>query len=184
MTYAEEYYHVINRGNEKQPIYYNEDNYHFFLGRLRKYASKGKQIVIAYCLMPNHFHLLLKETVDDNLKNTMLSLQTSYAKAINKKFKRNGHLFQGKYKKIRIENNNQLLRLSRYIHLNPVKAGLVNVPEEWPYSSYHEYIGLRQGSLPETEIIIRQFPDKQAYKKFIMDHLDEDDRELDKVKLE
>ncbi|MBN2103948.1 transposase [bacterium] len=184
MTYAEEYYHVINRGNEKQPIYYNKDNYRFFLNRLRKYSSKGKQLVIAYCLMPNHFHLLMKETIDNHLKKTMLSLQTSYAKAINKRFQRNGHLFQDTYKKIRIENNNQLLRLSRYIHLNPVKAGLVNVPEEWPYSSYHEYAGLRHGSLPATEIIISQFPDKQAYKEFVMDHLDEDDKELDKVKLE
>ena len=167
MTFSGEFYHVLNRGNEKQTIFMEDENYQFFLRRFRKYVIQGKQEVIAYCLMPNHFHLLLKETEDDRLKETMQGLQTSYAKAVNKRFQKTGHLFQDTYKKIRIESDEQLLHLTRYIHMNPVKAGLVPHPEDWPYSSYREYAGLRKGTLPKTAIILSQFPNREAYRAFI-----------------
>ena len=182
MTFADEFYHVLNRGNEKQKIFIEEENYQFFLRRFRKYVTQGKQEVIAYCLMPNHFHLLLKETEDDCLKKSMQGLQTSYAKAFNKRFQRYGHLFQDTYQKIRIETDEQLLHLTRYIHMNPVKAGLVDNPQDWVYSSYREYIGLRKGTLPKPDIILSQFNNREAYRTFV-EGID-DDKDLEGLTLE
>ena len=182
MTFAGEFYHVLNRSNEKQTIFIEDENYQFFLKRLRKYVIQGKQNVIAYCLMPNHFHLLLKETEDDRLKETMQGLQTSYAKAINKRFQKTGHLFQDTYNKIRIESDEQLLHLTRYIHMNPVKAGLVTHPEEWLYSSYRDYTGLRKGTLPKPDIILSQFNSREAYRTFV-EGID-DDKNLEGLTLD
>ena len=178
MTYAGEYYHVLNRGNGKQKIFFESENYLFFLRKLKKYIQMGQQEVVAYCLMPNHFHLLLEETVDMKLQNTMLRLQTSFAKAINKRLGKSGHLFQDTYQKILVENNEQLLHLTRYIHMNPVKAGLVTKPEEWQYSSFPDYAGLRRGQLPKMDIVLGQFESREAYVEFCLDNDDVDLGEL------
>ncbi len=103
----------------------------------------------------------------------MLSLQTSYAKAINKRYNRVGHLFQGPFKNILVDKNEYLLHLSRYIHINPVIAGLVPNPEDWEFSSFRDYVGLRDGTLPQPEIILSQFSDKGTYWQFVKDYKDE-----------
>ncbi len=119
--------------------------------------------------MPNHFHLLMHEKEPGSISRCLHALQTSYAKAINKRYQRHGHLFQDTYQRVRVEDNNQLLHLSRYIHMNPVHAGLVQHPQDWPYSSYKDYIGARKGSLPCSEIILSQFPNQKAYHDFVVD---------------
>jgi len=182
MIYKGEYYHILNRGNEKRSIYYESDNYLFFLKRLGKYLERYGPTLICYCLMPNHFHLLMCENEGEGIPRCLHSLQTSYAKAINKRFDRHGHLFQDSYKKIHIKTNNQLLHLSRYIHLNPVQAGLVNKPEEWHYSSYRDYIGIRRGQLPVMDIILSQFYDKDSYCEFVKDAMN--DMDLEELTLE
>lgn len=139
--YPNQFYHVLNRGNEKKPIFFEAENYLYFLKQPGKYLRLSDTILIAYCLMPNHFHLLIREIKENSLAKCLHALQTSYAKAVNKKYGRSGHLFQDTYQKIVIEDDAYLVYLSRYIHLNPVMAGLVSLPEEWEYSSYRDYIG-------------------------------------------
>jgi REP element-mobilizing transposase RayT len=171
---AGNYYHILDRGNERKQIFFENENYLFFLRRLKTGVDKSQVKVICYCLMPNHFHLILQETGDDAISNLMMSLQISYAKAINKRYNRVGHLFQGPFKSIHIDKDEYLLHLSRYLHMNPVTAGLVVQPEEWEFSSCRDYIGLRNGRLPDTEIILSQFPDKEAYRQFVLEYKDDD----------
>ncbi len=108
--------------------------------------------------------------MESGISNLMMSLQISYAKAINKRYNRVGHLFQGPFKNIHIDRDEYLLHLSRYIHINPVEAGLVSKPEVWEFSSYLDYIGLRNGALPKPDLILSQFPDRQAYREFVMEY--------------
>ncbi len=153
---ANRYYHVYNRGVNFQDIFFNKENWVFFLRRLREYFTPDKAIIIAYCLMPNHYHLLVYLLTDNFGTEVMQPLTVSYSKAINNQEKRVGPLFQGPYKAKSVGNDRYLLHLSRYIHLNPVEAGLVNKPEEWAFSSYQEYIGMRKGTLPHPEVIWEQ----------------------------
>lgn len=104
------------------------------------------------------------------ISDLMLSLQTSYAKAINKRYDRVGHLFQGPFKNILVDKNEYLLHLSRYIYMNPVPAGLAPNPEDWEFSSFRDYVGLRTGTLPQPEIILSQFLDKGSYWQFVKDY--------------
>jgi len=149
---AGEYYHLYNRGNNRECIFYERENYGFFLRRLRKYLVPILDVV-AYCLMPTHYHLLiLLEEVD--LSHRMQLFSISYTKAMNKRYDRVGSLFQGAFQAKHVDGNDYLVHLSRYIHLNPVMAGLVKRPEDWEFSSYREYIDLRNGTLPQPEIVL------------------------------
>lgn len=162
---AGEYYHVYNRGNNRQDIFFEEENYIFFLRRLREHLVQPAApfvTLVAYCLMPNHFHLILQPQ-DDDLSHHMQLFGISYTKAINKRYDRVGALFQGQFRAKRIDRNEYLLHLSRYIHLNPVRAGLVKRPEDWAFSSYREYLGLRQGKLPKPDIVLAQFQTSEVY---------------------
>ncbi|KXK45147.1 MAG: Transposase IS200 like protein [Chlorobi bacterium OLB5] len=146
-------YHIYNRGNNKENIFFEEKNYLFFLQRFRFYLCDLVK-VYSFCLMPNHFHILLevKDFGDDkkiNYTNKELSqlekafkgFFMSYSKAINKAFDRTGSLFQKKFKRKIIHDENYLKSIVAYIHLNPVRADLVNSAELWPYSSYKFFAG-------------------------------------------
>ena len=165
-----EFYHVYNRGNNRQPIFFNERNYLFFLKKVKKQLLPFSEI-IAYCLMPNHFHFLLRPN-DNGLKerNTFGGkpmqelayrigiLLSSYSQAINKQNKTTGSLFQQKTKaKILYEVNNggrisYFEQCFHYIHQNPLVARVVKNLPDWPYSSYPDYTGLRNGTLCAKEI--------------------------------
>jgi len=162
---ADEYYHLYNRGNNRGRIFYERENYVFFLRRLRKYLIPVLGIV-AYCLMPTHYHLLVL-LKDADLSHRMQLLSISYTKAMNKRYDRVGALFQGSFRAIHVNQNNYLVHLSRYIHLNPVMAGLVERPEDWEFSSYREYIGVRNGTLPTPEIVLSQFLSREVYQEFV-----------------
>ena len=162
---AGEYYHLHNRGNNRARIFYERENYGFFLRRLRQYLEPILDVV-AYCLMPTHYHLLILLTEAD-LSHRMQLFSISYTKAMNKRYDRVGSLFQGAFQAKHVNENNYLVHLSRYIHLNPVTAGLAARPEDWEFSSYREYIGLRDGTLPQSEIVLSQFPSREAYRDFV-----------------
>jgi len=166
------YYHLYNRGNNHQPIFYGHDNYLFFLERLRDYLTPILDVA-AYCLMPNHYHLLvlLKEP---DLSHRMQLLAISYTKAINRQEGRVGSLFQGAFRARLVDEDEYLIHLSRYLHLNPVHAGLAAEPEEWEYSSYRDYVGRRDGSLPRPEIVLSQFPSVTAYRQFVRSYVSGD----------
>ena len=106
-------------------------------------ASRGKERrvqIIAYCLMPTHLHLILKQIKDNGISHFMGNVLNSHSRYFNTKYKRKGPLWEGKFQNILVENDEQLFHLTVYIHLNPVTSYLVDIPEKWPYSSYREYI--------------------------------------------
>ena len=150
------FYHIYNRGNNRQNIFFERDNYLHFLHLMREYLAGNGVDILAYCLMPNHYHFLV-HLQDENLSGAMHRLSVAYTKGINKRFNRSGSLFQGRFQSIHVNDPDYLIHLSRYIHLNPVKAGFVEQAEEWEFSSYSEYAGLRSGTLPKMEHLKLQF---------------------------
>ncbi len=170
---ADAYYHVYNRGNNRQPIFFERENYLYFLRQLKKYLVAEGEEIIAYCLMPNHYHLLIHIGAQDFGKSIQ-PLALSYTKAINKRYGRTGTLFQGRFQAGRVDREEYLLHLSRYIHANPVMAGLVDKPEDWEFSSYRDYIGLRGGKLPNSDVVLSQFGTLDAYRVFVEAYVESD----------
>jgi REP element-mobilizing transposase RayT len=168
------YYHIYNRGNNRQSIFFQPDNYIFFLRNIHRYLLSTIDM-IAYCLMPTHYHLLVRIKESENetsrFSAAMMRLSVSYTKAINKRFERVGVLFQGVFKAKNIKKISHLLSLCRYIHANPVKGGLVTSPEDWPYSNYLEWIGKRQGHLVDKGFIHDHFDTPEQYEEFVLDYL-------------
>ena len=163
---ADNYYHIYNRGNNRQPIFFERDNYLYFLRQFKKHLIPHSVDIIAYCLMPNHYHLLTRLKTD-RFSKPMQAFSLSYTKAINKRHQRSGSLFQGRFQAIHVYEEEYLLNLTRYIHLNPVKANLVEKAEDWEFSSYQEYIDWRTDSLPKIDLIRSLFHSADDYSKFV-----------------
>ena len=176
-AYKDNYYHLYNRGNNFDDIFFEEKNYYFFIKRITDYFE-DKIDIIAYTLMPNHYHFIIKPTIDDFLEKAMQKFSTSYTKAINNSHSRVGHLFQGRYKIKLVPENNYLLHLSRYIHLNPVRANLVKRAEDWKFSSYQDYVGLRNSTFLHQAIITDQIED---YGNFVNTFNDEQNYFVNKL---
>lgn len=152
-----ELYHIYNRGNNGQTIFFERENYLFFLKKVKKELTPLCD-VLAYCLMPNHYHLLVrideKEEADSlKFSRKLGTLQSSYTRAINKAQNRYGSLFQ---QRVKHKNLVEYAHICfHYIHQNPVAAGLCSRLEDWEYSSFRDYIGLRDGMLPNREMAFR-----------------------------
>jgi REP element-mobilizing transposase RayT len=131
-----------------------------------KPLSKDAFTIVAYCLMPNHFHILIKQNTDMKVTDFVSKLSTSYSMYFNKKYKRVGSLFQDTFKSINVDNNNYLLWLSAYIHQNPVVAGIAWDLKQWKWSSYMEYLGDREGVCGK-EIVLGQYKNNMEYEKFV-----------------
>lgn len=166
-----EIHHIYNRGVNFGDVFFTRANYHFLLRRLRAFCPPGKGEIIAYCLMPNHYHLLVRAQIEDFGRKVMQRLGVSYTKAINNQEGRVGPLFQGPFQNRLVTTDEDLVHLSRYIHLNPVTAGFVDCPDQWEYSSYLEYIGRRGGTLPRPEAVLCHFPSPEAYAQFVNEPL-------------
>ncbi|MGI8894004.1 MAG: transposase [Bacteroidia bacterium] len=155
------YYHIYNRSNAKEPLFIYEENYRFFLEKYKYYVSSYLD-TIAYCLMPNHFHFILKVKDETELKheikeiknlseielNKKITLKFShffnaYTKAFNTRYRREGNLFSRQFKRKRITSEDYLKKLILYIHNNPVEAGMCDNPCEWKLSSYNELVSGR-----------------------------------------
>ena len=150
-------YHVINRGNAGENIFRGNRDREKLLEYIEKAAERFLLNVHAYCLMNNHFHILL-ETQQPNLSRALQWFSVSYAGYFNRKHQRIGHLFHGRFKSILVDADEYLKQLSRYIHLNPVRAGLVNQPADYPWSSYPIYAGkVTAADWVETEWLLSQF---------------------------
>jgi REP element-mobilizing transposase RayT len=165
------YYHIYNRGVSKATLFREPTNYLFVLEKLQKYSLENQVAVIAYCLMPNHYHFLLRQDGEKSAGNVPQSIFNSYSKAYNLRYGHSGTLFEGRFRAKLIQSTSHLLHLCRYIHGNPVKDGLVADPAGWPWSNYLEWIGERKGSLADVEFIKTQFVDGQAYKQFLFQYL-------------
>lgn len=182
--------HVYNRGNNKEKIFFDDQDYKAFLFRLglclgftEEEINKEKLISMpysriritdtdkndfklhAFCLMPNHFHLLIEQIGNVSISKLISKLCTSYAMYINKKHKRVGHIFQDQFKAVLIEDNPQLMWTSVYIHMNPVKDGLVNNPEKYKWSSYSDFASNRNLPIVSKELLIETFGDQKSFIK-------------------
>jgi len=177
------YYHIYNRGNNREAIFFDSDNYLYFLKKIKEYLVPVADILV-YCLMPTHYHVLVRvrepqtsEISDAKnhqvlpVSNAMMKLSVSYTKAINKRFQRVGVLFQGQFQARPVLSSSYLLNLCRYIHGNPVKDGLVTDPSSWPYSNYLEWIGERNGKLVDQEFVKDNFNDPAEYRAFVLEYL-------------
>jgi len=160
------YYHLYNRGNNHQRIFFERENYLYFLRQFRYFVAAQTVQVVAYCLMPNHYHFLIYLR-EEGLSAAMQRFTPSYTNAINRRYQRSGALFEGRFQTLWVDSDRYLLHLTRYIHLNPVKAGLVQHPEEWEFSSYLDYVELRQGTLPQRDAVLRQIATVAAYRQFV-----------------
>jgi REP element-mobilizing transposase RayT len=136
------FYHITSRGNERKPIFYDGGDRTRFLHYLNSATERYSAVIHTYCLMKNHYHILL-ETPEGNLSRIMLHINGAYTAFFNKKWDRAGHLFQGRYKSIVVDSDSYLFELSRYIHLNPLRAGLTSNPFRYRWSSLGAYTGQR-----------------------------------------
>ncbi len=136
--YPGAFYHITSRGNERKSIYQTSQDYERFIGYLESATERYGANIHCFCLMTNHYHLLL-ETPRANLQSILHHINTSYTNYFNAKKRRSGHLFQGRYRAILVEKDLYALELSRYIHLNPVRAGIIKYPSQYPWSSYSSY---------------------------------------------
>ncbi len=187
------YYHVYNRGNGKQDIFLDDADYKFFLYRLKEnlfpeqkrtaLLQEGRPLggrgyvrkalpsdafdLICYCLMPNHFHFLIRQNTQLPVSKIISKVCTGYSMYFNKKYERVGGLLQSKFKAVLVDSDPYLLWLSAYIHQNPKVAGLVKNLEDYPYSSFLDYIGKRQGMLCHTKTILDNFKNSEEYEKFV-----------------
>lgn len=208
-----EVYHVFNRGINRQPTflkkkdyaralltlnYYRFDNPPLSLSKFlvkneeEKKSLKDKLLsgeknveIISYCLMPNHFHLVLKQLKNKGIPKFMSNIQNSYTKYFNKKNKRDGALFLGQYKAVHIETDEQLIHVSRYLHLNPYTSWVVkniNNLENYPWSSLKEYLNPSTPKISNPEIVLKLFKNRvDLYRKFVYNHADYQ-RKLETIK--
>lgn len=134
-------YHVTSRGDRREDIFEDDQDRQTFLSTLKQVGAQFNWICYAWCLMDNHYHLLI-QTPDGNLSKGMRQLNGVYTQASNRRYRRVGHLFQGRFKAILVDSDAYLLELSRYVVLNPVRAGRVKKAADWPWSSYRASVGL------------------------------------------
>lgn len=199
-----EIYHVFNRGVASQPTFFNKRDYDRALESFFYYQNSNPPIkysrflslsvkhraeiledlskkknylveIISYCLMPNHFHFLLRQSKDGGIAKLMGNFTNSYTRYINTKQERTGPLFTGKFKSVRVETQEQLLHVSRYIHLNPYTSFVVKTLEgltRYPYSSLPEFLKNTNSNFCSKDIISAGFKSTENYKQFIFDQAD------------
>ena len=174
LEFAGALYHVTARGNERRDIFLGNGNADrsAFLAVLAATCERCNWICHAYCLMTNHYHLLV-ETPDANLSKGMRHLNGVYTQHVNRSHDRVGHLFQGRYKAILVERDRYLLELARYVVLNPVRASLCATPGDWPWSSYRATVGeVFAPPFLTTDWLLRAFAERRedavaAYRRFV-----------------
>ena len=166
-----QYYHIYNRGANRQSIFYDKENYLFVLRRLKEYSQELGVTLIAYCLLPNHYHWLVRQDGAEAAGKLPQAVFNSYTKALNNRHHRSGTLFQGPYKVIQVETDSHLRHLCRYIHANPVKHGIAADLTLWPYSNYLEWIGRSNGTLVDQSFVQFHFGAAEQYRQFVLEDL-------------
>lgn len=174
IAFENAFFHIFDRGIAKQKIFLEDSDYEKFLKRLAELKNKNHfdHAIFSYVLMPNHFHLLI-QTRKTPIAKIMTSLLTSYSMYFNKKYKRVGTLFQNRFKSKLCDKDSYFLGASRYIHLNPVEAGLTYHPKDYIWSSYQELFGESKYNILDrqevTRLIGETIEDKKRYHQFLLD---------------
>ena len=173
LSFEDAVYHITARGNRKDPVFYSDRDRNVFLDKMNETFDKYSFICYAYCLMSNHYHLFIK-TPFANLSEGMHYLNSSYANWLRTKYKLVGAIFQGRYKSILVDEDNYALILSAYIHLNPLRADIVNQLKEYPWSSFLDYAGARKRLVKKLDVqfILNYFGSdleqaQREYKRFV-----------------
>lgn len=162
---SEQYYHVYNRGNNREDIFLEEKNYFYFLDLMKKHVHPIADI-LAYCLLKNHFHLLIwtkPVESDDMISRKFSNFFNAYAKAINKQYQRSGSLFQDRFSRKIVKDEKQLRNLILYIHTNPTHHGFVEDFSTYKYSSYHSHLS-HQKTLLDREFVLDQFDGRENFR--------------------
>ena len=165
------YYHIYNRGANRTSICRNDDNFSYLLRLLKRYLSELDITMIAYCLLPNHYHWLVRQEDETSAGKLPQRVFNAYSSAFNKMTGHTGTLFEGRYKAIAVGTAPYLHHLCRYIHVNPVKHGLAIAPELWPYSNYLEWLGRRPGTLVDSAFIVNEFGSPARYEAYVQAYL-------------
>jgi putative transposase len=207
-----EIYHVFNRSIARQPVFESKRDYERFLDILRYYrffkpplsyshffrlnselrqkyllelnVQKPICDVFVFCLMPNHFHLLLKQATDNGITNLLSNIQNSYARYFNTKYKRNGALFQEMFKAVRVETDEQFVHVARYIHLNPLNGFLLKSTKElgnYTWTSFADYVNTGESKILTKDLLLGFHQNREKLKKFTFDQLDYQ-RKLHRIK--
>lgn len=161
------YYHLYNRGAGRRTIFTNSGDYLVFLRRLKEHVATLHVAVIAYCLMPNHYHLLVRQDGEIAAGKLAQLVSNGYAQWFNRRYEHAGTLFEARYKSLHVSQDEYVRHLCRYIHLNPVRHGFADHPSEWIYSNYLEWIGQRPGTLVDRAFVAAWFPRPNAYEEFV-----------------
>lgn len=170
------YHHLYNKCVNKDKIFFEDNDYNYFMRKITEYKEKYEIRINCFCLLPNHFHLFVKQlTISKSIGKFISDLTNTYTKAINKKYGRTGVLLEGTTKSKLITDEEYFLWLCKYILTNPVKAGLVNKPDKWKYSSAGEYLDILDLNLTDTKEILGRFNSKEEFISFI---------ESDKIKFD
>jgi REP element-mobilizing transposase RayT len=159
-------YHVIVRGNQRRKTFLDDSDYQAYLQRLSSYRKRYEYVLHAYCLMPNHVHLLL-ESSHQPLAKVMQGLQQSYSQYFNSRHRKVGHVFQGRYKAIVCQKDEYLLELVRYIHLNPVRSGLVKAPASYRYSGHLAYAEGKASEIIDPRPVLGLLGGSSRYREFV-----------------
>jgi putative transposase len=173
IEYPGAWYHVMNRGANRKFIFNSDEHRKLFLTLLEEVVKLYSVEIHSYCLMGNHYHLLMK-TPFANLGKAMQFLNGVYTQKFNQLEKRDGGLFRGRYKAILIQDDYYLMHVSRYIHLNPFVAKLCDSPEKYRWSSYLVYLHQEACSFVTTEVIVEAIGNKENYKSFVDQGIDEE----------
>jgi putative transposase len=165
------FYHFYNRGAHRLSIFREAENYLYVLRKMKTYVRAFSLVPIAYCLLPNHYHFLIRQDGDVRAGLLAQRVFNAYTKAYNRRYDHSGTLFEGAYKVKPVLDEPHLLHLCRYIHANPVIHGLVDHLTDWPYSNYPDWIGERMGTLIDRGFVADHFPIAGVYRAFVADYI-------------
>jgi len=176
LSFENAFYHITSRGNRREKIFYSDQDKEIFLKRLKEMLIKYEMICQAYSLMDNHYHLFIK-TNKPNLSQGIHYLNSSYANWFRNKHQMIGPLFQGRFKSILVDADNYALILSTYIHLNPLRAGITRQLEDYPWSSYLDYLNLRKSDMTDPSFVLKSidhdtFKAISKYRKYVTENQD------------
>ena len=168
--YKNTFHHLYNRGANKDLIFFERENYFYFLKRMKYYRYKYGINILTYCLMPNHFHLFVQQTTNErSIAMFLSSLLNSYVKSVNQKYKRSGTLFESKTKSKQIKDEAYFKWVIKYILENPVKAGLAESISDWEFSNAMDLLNMRNGTITDINYVTSFFQSKEIMIEFLAD---------------
>jgi|TARA_Y100000031_G_C8214775_1_gene382814 REP element-mobilizing transposase RayT len=168
----ENYYHIYNRGIDNRPIFFNEDNYHYFIRLMKENHKRYNISILVYCLIPNHFHILVQQKSEIDVSRFVQSLNNAFVQGMNRQLKRKGTLYEGRTQAKLVKDENYLMHACRYIHLNSIKHGLVQNHSDWAFSNYGTCVNGVDDEITDMNFIEELFSSREQYKEFVEDYIE------------